>query len=648
MFDAQVFQTPAWHRGMGKYSLELIKSIVERNKSSKQWGIIDIIVSSQKPIDTDLQRELESLPLVVIHKLDLAPNNILNPSETSEYNRRTINKFVLDQQGDVTFVILSLMQGEISPTFPTTKAVHKSVLFYDLIPLMFHKTYLQNPITRKEYLSKLEELLRADTFLAISKTVANDLSVYLGIDPSCVVSIDGGPIAHDVKTEPIEVPHPFILMPTGNDLRKNNRKGIEGFNLFNKKYNNKYTLVITSYFEDWQIEELSQLSDKIVFTGNISGAQLNYLYKNAELMLFPSLYEGLGLPVLEALENNIPVACSDITVFREISQTAFSFFNPYKTHSIATAVERSIQHGADKDISKKILQKYSWENTAKITEKVLARKPSLVTQKAKITIITPDVSSDSRVGKMILQAHASFNRLFDITYYEAIVPNRIERRINFLPYIADIHHLSFGAPIEIDSNQRVPIYHIVNQKDSALVMLVALATPGVVVLHDIDLQIVWDELKERNLVSVERYGLEAQIDEAFSDGSTRGLGSLVSHQQTVIVFSRKAEKILRHAVEVMKKDTKIIYLNIPANNLVYSDIISTKKEKTVRYGDIRNTDDMEYEVVLSDAGDFKASSTSVSTNDILPSIEAKKYREDNLPGYEAYAYEVMNSIKEIR
>jgi len=203
------------------------------NKKSKTWNKITLALSDKMSIDGELLDNLGALPKVTVVYLDMIVNDILNPTESATHNRQSIDRFIAEQDdSEISFLILSLMQREISPVFPSDARIRKSVLFYDLIPLMMHKTYLQNPITRKEYMSKLSELVKADSFLAISKTVANDLSVYLGIDTKKIISINGGPIEHDTKQQPVKVKKPYILMPTGNDLQQEQSSCYRSFYYF--------------------------------------------------------------------------------------------------------------------------------------------------------------------------------------------------------------------------------------------------------------------------------------------------------------------------------------------------------------------------------------------------------------------------------
>lgn len=222
----------------------------------------------------------------------------------------------------IDYFILSLMQTGIAPAFPGIAGVHKSLLFYDLIPLMFNKIYLKEERGIQEYTSKLNEF-KADTYLAISKTVANDLSLYTGIDINRIININGAPIDHSDEITELSIKKPFILMPTEMIFARTIVVAIVAFEEFNKKHNNSYRLVVTSTFTHQEKLELQKISKNVVFTGNIEGGQLNYLYMEAEALMFPTEYEGLGLPILEAMEHEKPVLCSNISVFREISPTLF-------------------------------------------------------------------------------------------------------------------------------------------------------------------------------------------------------------------------------------------------------------------------------------------------------------------------------------
>lgn len=570
IIDGQVFQTPALHRGMGKYSIELIKSLVRQNR--KNWSSFEVVLSKKsKQNREEVEALLADIPDLKIIYLNLEPN-IIGERQIVQHNRKTIESYIGKDEAD--YLVLSLMQGEIAPAFPEQNNVRTMVVFYDLIPLMFHKTYLLNPVTREEYLFKLKELLKADLYLAISQTVANDLSLYLGVDKTRVVSIDGGPIVHG-EEEPYTIKDPFILMPTGNDYRKNNRNGIIGFEKFNTRKNGKYKLVITSFFKDHEIEELKSLSKNLVFTGNISGQQMQYLYKNCTALLFPSEYEGLGLPILEAVDASKPIACSDISVFREMSTKDFDVFDPKNVNQIADSIDQAIHH---REVNKKnysqILAKYTWANTAKELINALHTVKKVAINKKNITQVLPDTTKSEPLSRYQTLAHAELSRQFNTVYCFTFVSDnkRQEARVNYLPYVARPLVLS-----EASNADEPYVYHIDNCQSSSEVLLMALAKKGIVVLYDSVLTKAWEHLVERKLVSRSRLDLEKQLDELYCEPKTSLITSLVSNQKAVIVFDPNIQKSIQKILSATNSGrTKVVLAQMPVASAKYPGIFPQK------------------------------------------------------------------------
>lgn len=596
LVDGQVFQSPAWHRGMGKYSFELLKSISKLGDSAELD--MRIILSSKLTSETGMLKELkDQLPKAEIVFLNLIPNEIGNTTVATK-NRITIDDYVsscASEYDSVSFLILSIMQGEICPVFPSSQSVKKLVVLYDLIPLMFHDVYLRNPITRMEYLTKIGELLRADDYLAISKTVANDLSIYLGISPTRVVSIDGGPIAHSYETKPVDISHPFVLMPTGNDLRKNNRRGVIGFQEFNEKHDNKYRLVITSFFKEHEIIELKKLSEHAVFSGNVSGEELNYLYEKSEALLFPPEYEGLGLPILEAVERNKSIACSNIAVFREMSATAFAYFDPLSTHEIAQAIEQAVlSPSIDRQAYKAILEKYTWKNTAKKTLELLVTPNASISNQPKQTIAMFGVDpSSADSAKLMINNHAELSRLANVDYYIVPVAGIAERRINFLPYITACTYIAPGFKFNYDQYDSV-VYHIANEADYAQTLFMALAYPGVIVLHDESLDVVWSAMRDRVLIDGTRFELEQAIDASL--GADSCLGSLLATSRAVFIHKPITKKVIKRYSDALHLNIPVEINLMPISPLAYPGALP---EKTVP---------------IRDANDFLQTSTDFSNN----------------------------------
>ena len=83
-----------------------------------------------------------------------------------------------------------------------------------------------------------------------------------------------------------------------------------------------------------------ELEEQVRFTGFIAPEELLALYRLAQFVVFPSLFEGAGLPVLEAMEQGVPIACSEIPPLREYAGDTALFFDPTRVEDIADAIAR--------------------------------------------------------------------------------------------------------------------------------------------------------------------------------------------------------------------------------------------------------------------------------------------------------------------
>jgi len=114
--------------------------------------------------------------------------------------------------------------------------------------------------------------------------------------------------------------------------------------------------------------ERSRLASRIRFTGWVSDEELLSLYNAADCMVFPSLYEGFGLPVLEAMACGCAVACSDTSAIPEVADSAALLFNPEDRESLARCIRDLLLDPELKTRMQRLgLQRasqFSWEQTA--------------------------------------------------------------------------------------------------------------------------------------------------------------------------------------------------------------------------------------------------------------------------------------------
>jgi glycosyltransferase involved in cell wall biosynthesis len=166
---------------------------------------------------------------------------------------------------------------------------------------------------------------------------------------------------------------PFVLCVSSIDPRKNFARLIEACqNLTGAKLYivGKYNRVFSQHIQ------LDSTSDHIRFLGRVSDDELVGLYNQAACFVFPSLYEGFGLPPLEAMACGCPVLTSDIPVEREVCGDAAQYFNPLKPEDILHAITQYLQEA---DVIKEKMRqngyenitRFSWEKSAQVLMKIV-------------------------------------------------------------------------------------------------------------------------------------------------------------------------------------------------------------------------------------------------------------------------------------
>ncbi len=563
IFDVQILQTPAADRGMGQYIMALLESL---HNSPGAESLILLLSSRLKPnekLKTKFPKfRIASLPLNGL-------NNDKNTLSAQKANREILDHWIAHESLEgASFIMGSVFQVEIYPVFP--ERTYKFAIAYDVIPLQLFKQY--KPKMRwDDYLTRFSQLYLADKLLCISKTTSDDLQVYCSVLPEKLTVINGGPGNFENIVKPTTVPEQkFILMPTGNDVRKNNRNAVLGFEHFRQSHPN-YTLVISSYFSDQEKRELSRLSAAIVFTDSVTNDELAWYYKNCEALLFPSLYEGLGMPLIEAMKFGKPIAASGIQVFTEISQDAPYYFDPHDPFSIAAALMDIADDSGFKlrlEKYKKVVDYYTWDNTAAIILGALSSNTgTLIEQtKPKIAVVGPYSNGVSAVGKFMAVLHPALQEYFDIEYFFEPSPIDQELRPDILSHISPHHHISALTDKTIRKFDAV-IYHIGNSNHHTLTAARAMLNPGIVIFHDLNLENIFTDLKDRRIIDEGRYKLELQLNK---DTKARFIYSIASRQRAVIAHSEYAKdiitKLISEAPTIVK--TADLCVDAPKNYVV--------------------------------------------------------------------------------
>jgi glycosyltransferase involved in cell wall biosynthesis len=119
-----------------------------------------------------------------------------------------------------------------------------------------------------------------------------------------------------------------------------------------------------------EVDDLG-LESQVLFTGYVPDEDLPFIYNGADLFVFPSLYEGFGMPPLEAMRCRVPVVASSATSIPEVVGTGALLFDPYNVEDIADKLEqildKKIDLGALLQAGLKQADQFSWEDSAKRT-----------------------------------------------------------------------------------------------------------------------------------------------------------------------------------------------------------------------------------------------------------------------------------------
>jgi glycosyltransferase involved in cell wall biosynthesis len=271
---------------------------------------------------------------------------------------------------------------------PKMSGLLRSATLYDLIPLRFQEQYLSDPRFKRWYMEKLGTLRECDLLLAISESSRKDAIELLGIEPSRVVTIWGGVDSHFVPQEMREddvaafrnkfnLRARFVLYTGGDDHRKNIEGAIAGFSLVPRELRRDTQLVIictmqperqAMYLKQAQSYGLAQ--DDVVFTGFVAEDDLVTFYNLCDAFVFPSLYEGFGLPVLEAMACGAPVLGGNNSSIREIIGRDDALFDAQRPDSIGQAISNVL---CDQNFTNNLrrygtqrAKEFNWERSAQL------------------------------------------------------------------------------------------------------------------------------------------------------------------------------------------------------------------------------------------------------------------------------------------
>ncbi|WP_429156946.1 glycosyltransferase family 4 protein [Aeromonas veronii] len=216
----------------------------------------------------------------------------------------------------------------------------------------------------------------ASKILTVSEYSKEKIVEWARVPPSKVVNVGNGvDVLFSTDVAPYNPGYSYLICVSNRKLHKNECRLIEAFSKSNICHDIR--LLFTGSANDYismKIKEL-KLEDKIVFCGRVSDQELPSLYRGALGLVFPSLYEGFGLPVVEAMASGIPVLTSNTTSLPEVAGDAALLVNPESVDEIRVGIERLVH---DETLRTELIAKgleraklFSWDAVAARVQAVL-------------------------------------------------------------------------------------------------------------------------------------------------------------------------------------------------------------------------------------------------------------------------------------
>jgi glycosyltransferase involved in cell wall biosynthesis len=228
---------------------------------------------------------------------------------------------------------------------------------------------------------------RSKRIIAISEATRSDVVSFLGVDPGRVdVTYLASAASEAVEPESestLRERHslgesPIVLSLSAHRPHKNLERLIDAVAVLERPF----VLVIPGYETQWEGELAAHVrrrgvQERVRLIGWLDDAELEGLYASATCMVFPSLAEGFGLPVLEAMERGLPVASSNATSLPEVAGEAALYFDPLDVPAMTGAVERLLADAKEcerlAEAGREQAAHFTWERTADGTRRSYER-----------------------------------------------------------------------------------------------------------------------------------------------------------------------------------------------------------------------------------------------------------------------------------
>jgi glycosyltransferase involved in cell wall biosynthesis len=359
--------------GVANYVWQLVKNLLEIDKENQYILFFDFKVR-----DTDVKRFTQSNV-----KIKFFPF-----SDYKKYMPAAYSEIL----GMATFAREKMdVLHTTSPLYrvPTSYRGKIVTTFYDFAPYRLPELFPRLSTAKLKTLYSFA-VKKSDRIITVSESTKKDAEKLLGFPEEKITAIYNGidkrffeedSFSRDDVKKNFGIIDKYILFLGTLEPRKNLSRVLEAFARFKKNNQNssEYQLVVAGK-KGWLTEEYFQqakdlgVEDEVIFTGYVGGDELKPLYTNAEFFVMPSLYEGFGQTIVEAMACGAPCLVSKVSSIPEIAGEAAYFVDPHDTEGIAKGMT---ELASNQELREKLsaagreqAKKFSWEKCARETLEV--------------------------------------------------------------------------------------------------------------------------------------------------------------------------------------------------------------------------------------------------------------------------------------
>ena len=295
--------------------------------------------------------------------------NRLSRVEVAMDPKRRLAKIVYEQLRFLNQLKRVRLVHSFDYTFPLLSKCRNIATVHDLNYLNFPQTFSRGQRLIRKILVPLA-LKRADCVLTVSDTSKQEIESVFRIDPQRLRVVYNG---FQPPAKPSEEPDskPYALAIGTLKTHKNYGRLIEAFSKLTEFPDLRLAIVGRDDGSKSELQSLAAqlgIERKVEFLGFVSSEELASLFQRSKVFVFPSLYEGFGMPILEAMARDLPVACSHLPVLKEVGGEAAVYFDPYDVGAIADSIRRVLLQEVDVEhlveLGRKQVTRFSWSTSA--------------------------------------------------------------------------------------------------------------------------------------------------------------------------------------------------------------------------------------------------------------------------------------------